>query len=229
MVDHEAIATLEERLGHTFADRRLLDEALTHRSYAGEHQVTAHYERLEFLGDAVLQLAVTTYLFETYPELPEGQLAKVRAAVVSERSLHDVALGLAVGETLRLGRGEEITGGRAKASLLSDVVEALIGAIYVEVGYARAADIVVGLLEGAIATRARAPGQRDYKTRLQEILARDDLRPTYQVEESGPDHAKHFRAVVSAAGRILGDGVGSSKKRAEQAAAQAAVADLIDR
>ena len=229
MANPEAIATLEESLGHTFTDRRLLEEALTHRSYAGEHDVTAHYERLEFLGDAVLQLAVTTYLFETYPELPEGQLAKVRAAVVSERSLHDVALGLAVGGTLRLGRGEEITGGRAKPSLLSDVVEALIGAVYVEVGYVRAAEIVIGLLEGAIATRAQAPGQRDYKTRLQEILARRDFRPAYEVEESGPDHAKHFRAVVSAGGRVLGQGVGSSKKRAEQAAAQAAVAGLTER
>lgn len=219
----DPVATVEERLGYTFTDRGLLAEALTHRSYAGEHAGVGHYERLEFLGDAVLQLAVTRYLFVTFPDLPEGQMAKVRAAVVSERGLLDVAIRLEVGPALRLGRGEDITGGRDKPSLLSDVVEALIGAVVVEAGFERAAQIVVDLWEDAIASRATAPGQRDYKTRLQEILARTDLRPRYQVEQSGPEHAKRFRATVSAGDRTLGQGTGSSKKRAEQAAAEAAV------
>jgi ribonuclease-3 len=229
VADPAPVAVLEERLGHTFADRGLLVEALTHRSYSGEHGDAGDYERLEFLGDAVLQLAVTRHLYEAYPDLPEGQLAKIRAAVVSERTLHELALQLEVGSLLLLGRGEEATGGRAKPSLLSDVVEALIGAVFLEAGYERAAEVVVRLWAGAIAARASAPGQRDYKTRLQEILARSDLRPDYDVEESGPDHAKRFRAVVSAGGRRLGEGGGSSKKRAEQDAARAAVAILGDR
>jgi ribonuclease-3 len=229
VVDPASITAVEERLGHKFTDRRLLGEALTHRSYSGEHGDAGDYERLEFLGDAVLQLAVTRYLYETYPDLPEGQLAKVRAAVVSERTLHEIALQLEVGSALLLGRGEEATGGRAKPSLLSDVVEALIGAVFLEAGYEPAAQVVVRLWADAITARASAPGQRDYKTRLQEILARTDLRPDYEVEESGPDHAKRFRAVVSAGGRRLGDGGGSSKKRAEQDAARAAVAALGDR
>jgi ribonuclease-3 len=224
-----SVFALEERLGHTFADRGLLVEALTHRSYSGEHGDAGDYERLEFLGDAVLQLAVTRHLYEAYPDLPEGQLAKIRAAVVSERTLHEIALQLDVGSALLLGRGEEATGGRAKPSLLSDVLEALIGAVFLEAGYRRAAEVVVRLWGDAIAARASAPGQRDYKTRLQEILARTDLRPDYDVEESGPDHAKRFRAVVSAGGRRLGEGGGSSKKRAEQDAARAAVALLGDR
>jgi ribonuclease III len=223
-----SIATVEGRLGHTFADRRLLGEALTHRSYAGEHADAGDYERLEFLGDAVLQLAVTHHLYETYPDLPEGQLAKIRAAVVSERTLHEIALRLEVGPVLLLGRGEDATGGRSKPSLLSDVVEALIGAVFLEAGYQRAAEVVVDLCSEAISVRARAPGQRDYKTRLQEILARTDLRPDYAVEESGPDHDKRFRAVVFAGGRRLGEGAGTSKKRAEQDAARAAVAGLSD-
>ncbi|MBA2338231.1 MAG: ribonuclease III [Acidimicrobiia bacterium] len=226
MSEPAADTAVEERIGYVFADRRLLAEALTHRSYSGEHGNAAHYERLEFLGDAVLQLAVTRYLYQTFPDLPEGQLAKVRASVVSERTLVDVAARLAVGPALRLGRGEAITGGRAKPSLLSDVVEALIGAIFVEAGFERAAEVVVEHLAEAIATRSVAPGHRDFKTRLQEILARTDLRPHYVVVQSGPEHAKRFAAVVSAGGRVLGEGTGSSKKRAEQVAAEAAVATL---
>ena len=221
-LDPDAVAALEDRLGYRFADRALLVEALTHRSYAGEHHVETSYERLEFLGDAVLQLAVTEYLFAVSPGLTEGEMAKVRAAVVNERTLARLARDMSVGPALLLGRGEDLTGGREKDSLLSDVVEALVGAIYREAGYDTAAGIVLRHWRELVDDRAEAPGQRDYKTRLQEQLARRGLRPRYDVVEEGPEHAKKFTATVFAGGELLGAGEGTSKKRAEQAAAQVA-------
>ncbi len=218
--DPEAAASLEERLGYHFRDRDLLDEALMHRSFAGEQQTDASYERLEFLGDAVLQLSVTLYLFESHPGMSEGEMAKVRAAVVNERTLARVARELEIGPALLLGKGEELTGGREKDSLLSDVMEALVGAIFRETDFRFAHEFVMGHWRDIIDERAVAPGERDYKTRLQETLARRGLRPVYAVEEEGPEHAKHFTARVTAAGELLGEGSGTSKKRAEQAAAQ---------
>ncbi len=228
-MDGDAVAALESHLGHTFGDRQLLRKALMHRSYAGEVQLTVSYERLEFLGDAVLQLSVTRYLFETFPEMTEGQMAKVRAAVVSENILAEIAREIGVGPAILLGRGEELTGGREKDSLLSDVVEALVGAVFVESGLTTADEIIIRLWSPIIDRRAEAPGKRDYKTRLQEILARIGQRPDYQVEERGPEHAKQFTARVLAGGEQLGEGQGSSKKRAEQAAAMAATSVLDER
>jgi ribonuclease III len=224
-----AIARLEERLGYVFEDRAQLVEALTHRSYAGEQQLEHSYERLEFLGDAVLQLAVTRYLFENRPDLAEGEMAKVRAAVVNERTLARLARSIEIGPALLLGRGEELTGGREKDSLLSDVIEALVGAIYLESGFAVVEALILGLWRETIDDRAEAPGERDYKTRLQETLARHGLRPRYEVDEEGPEHAKEFTARVFAGGELLGEGSGSSKKRAEQAAAQVAAAAFEQR
>ncbi len=218
----DALADLEAQLGYHFTDRDLLGEALTHRSYAGEHHTERSYERLEFLGDAVLQLAITEYLFELEPKLVEGEMAKVRAAVVNERTLARLARTLHVGPALELGRGEDLTGGRDKDSLLSDVVEALVGAIYREAGYATAAEVVMRHWRALVDERAEAPGQRDFKTRLQEILAQRGMRPRYEVVEAGPEHAKEFTAEVFAGHDKLGEGVGTSKKRAEQAAAHAA-------
>ncbi len=218
--DLDAIAELERRLGHTFADRDMLRRALMHRSYAGEQGLAESYERLEFLGDAVVQLAVTRYLFEQRDGMPEGEMAKVRAAVVSEKALAAVGRELAVGPALLLGKGEDMTGGRHKESLLSDVVEALIGAIFLEAGFAKAEAIVVAHLGARVDERALAPGERDYKTRLQEYLARMGQRPRYVVAEEGPEHAKQFTAEVFAGRELLGRGSGSSKKRAEQAAAK---------
>ena len=220
--DNEAIARMEGLLGHTFRDRDQLVEALTHRSYAGEQQIDESYERLEFLGDAVLQLAVTRYLFDNRPDLAEGEMAKVRAAVVNEKTLARLGRTFAVGPALLLGRGEELTGGRDKDSLLSDVVEALVGAIFREMGFAFAEELVIAHWRSTIDERAEAPGQRDYKTRLQEALARRGLRPRYEADESGPEHAKEFTARVFAAGELLGEGRGTSKKRAEQEAAMRA-------
>ena len=214
---------LEERLGHRFRDRALLQAALTHRSLTSEEPEDENYERLEFLGDAVLQLAVTDSLYVKYPTMPEGQMAKLRAAVVSEDVLAAMALRLDVGPYLRLGRGEEVTQGREKPSILSDVVEALLGALYLDAGYDEAARVTLEYLGDEIDRRAHAPGVGDFKTRLQEVLAKRGLRPEYEVSDEGPDHDKTFSASVRINGRISGTGEGSSKKAAEQAAAEEAL------
>lgn len=221
-LDAAAAETLEANLGYTFRNRELMRMALIHRSYMGEQNLEESYERLEFLGDAVLQLAVTEYLFRTKPTLSEGEMAKVRAAVVNERTLARLAREMQVGPALLLGRGEDLTGGREKESLLSDVMEALVGAMYLEAGYEAAAELVVGHWKKIIEKRSEAPGHRDYKTRLQETLARRGLKPRYELTETGPEHAKRFTARVLAAGELLGEGDGTSKKRAEQAAAKSA-------
>ncbi len=222
----EAAERVEENLGYRFADRSLLREALLHRSYAGEHQDTISYERLEFLGDAVLQLAVTDYVYDRWPGMTEGEMAKVRASVVSEQVLARIGRSLEVGPAILLGRGEELAGGADKDSLVSDVVEALVGAVSVELGFVEAAALIIRHWGRLIDRRAVAPGQRDFKTRLQEMLARDGVRPTYEVHEEGPAHAKRFSARVLAGGRLLGEGTGTSKKRAKQAAAEQATDSL---
>lgn len=201
----------------------LLERALTHRSFAYEHGGLPTNERLEFLGDSVLGLVVTDALFRGYPDLPEGQLAKLRAAVVNMRALASVARGLHLGDYVRLGRGEEGTGGRDKSSILADTLEAIIGAVYIERGLDAAAVLVHRLFDPVIARAARLGAGLDWKTSLQELTASGVLGvPEYQVEESGPDHQKSFRAVVRVAGRVYGSGEGHSKKEAEQQAAEAA-------
>lgn len=226
MPDSESFAAVEQAIGHTFADRALLRAAFVHRSYTAENSGTESYERLEFLGDAVLQLVVTDRIFRSFPEMPEGEMAKVRAAVVNETALAEVATLWHVGDALILGRGEALTGGAAKPSILSDVVESILGALYCDAGLAVVTDLIHRYWDELIEERALSPGKRDYKTRLQERLALDGLRPVYKVEESGPEHAKDFKAAVYGGSRLLGTGVGTSKKRAEQAAAAAAAAVL---
>lgn len=201
----------------------LLERALTHRSFAYEHGGLPTNERLEFLGDAVLGLVVTDALFREYPDLPEGQLAKLRAAVVNMRALARVARGLHLGDFIRLGRGEEGTGGRDKSSILADTLEAVIGAVYIERGLNEASGLVHRLFDPVIADSARLGAGLDWKTSLQELTAAGVLGvPEYQVEESGPDHQKSFRALVRVGGRVYGSGEGHSKKEAEQQAAEAA-------
>jgi ribonuclease-3 len=201
----------------------LLGRALTHRSYAYENGNLPTNERLEFLGDSVLGLVVTDALFRGYPNLPEGQLAKLRAAVVQMGALAEVARELNLGAYVRLGRGEEGTGGRDKPSILADTLEAVIGAVYIDCGLDQASDLVHRLFDPVIDKSARLGAGLDWKTSLQELTAVEDLGvPDYQVEESGPDHQKNFRAVVRVRGRTLGSGEGRSKKAAEQQAAEAA-------
>lgn len=217
---------LEEALGYCFEDAALLEEALSHPSYTAENEDEVDYDRLEFLGDAVLQLAVTRYLFEAMPGRSEGEMTLVRAAVVSEPALAAVGRALGVADTVRLGKGEELTGGRDKDSILSDVVEALIGAVYLESGFEAAEAIVRRHWADAIDERAVAPGHRDYKTRLQEVLiaAGRDIR--YVISATGPQHAKEFAATVLSGDEELATGTGSSKKRAEQQAARLALEEL---
>ena len=200
-----------------------LERALTHRSYAYENGGLPTNERLEFLGDSVLGLVVTDALFRGYPELPEGHLAKLRAAVVNMRALADVARELKLGDYVRLGRGEEGTGGRDKSSILADTLEALIGAVYFELGLVKADALVHRLFDPVITRSAGLGAGLDWKTSLQELTASGFLGvPEYHVEESGPDHQKFFRATVKVGGRSYGTGSGRSKKAAEQQAAEAA-------
>jgi ribonuclease-3 len=200
-----------------------LERALMHRSYAYENGGLPTNERLEFLGDSVLGLIVTDTLFQAYPDLPEGQLAKLRAAVVNMRALAGVARGLRLGEYVRLGKGEEGTGGRDKSSILADTLEAVIGAVYLDQGLASADALVHRLFDPVIARSARLGAGLDWKTSLQELTAAEGLGvPEYHVEESGPDHQKSFRASVRIGSRAYGEGEGRSKKEAEQQAAEAA-------
>ncbi|MFI0419347.1 ribonuclease III [Spongiactinospora sp. 9N601] len=204
-------------------DTEVLERALTHRSYAYENGGLPTNERLEFLGDSVLGLVVTDTLYRNHPDLPEGQLAKLRAAVVNMRALADVARELKLGRFLRLGRGEEGTGGRDKSSILADTLEALIGTVYVDKGLDEAFRVVHLLFDPLIARSASLGAGLDWKTSLQELTAAEALGvPEYQVEESGPDHAKSFTAVVRVGGVEYGFGAGRSKKEAEQQAAEAA-------
>ncbi len=186
-------------------------------------------ERLEFLGDAVLGLAVTDHIHATYPDLPEGQLAKLRASVVNTTTLAEIAARLELGEHLRLGKGEHQSGGRDKESILADALEAVIGAVYVDGGWEEAREVVLDLLLDEISTGAERPGRQDYKTRLQELAAQRGFgAPVYEIEGSGPDHDKRFVAVTVIDGVPRGEGSGTSKKRAEQAAARAAWHELAD-
>ncbi len=201
----------------------LLERALMHRSFAYENGGLPTNERLEFLGDSVLGLIVTDTLFRSYPDLPEGQLAKLRAAVVNMRALAGVARSLNLGAYVRLGKGEEGTGGRDKSSILADTLEAVIGAVYLDSGLAGADQLVHRLFDPVIARSARLGAGLDWKTSLQELTAAEILGvPEYHVEESGPDHQKSFRAFVRIGAKTYGEGEGRSKKEAEQQAAEAA-------
>ena len=213
---------LEDRIGCT-VERGLLERALTHRSFAYEAGGLPTNERLEFLGDSVLGLVVTDTLYRIHPDLPEGQLAKLRSAVVNARALAEVARELDLGTYLRLGRGEETTGGRDKSSILADTVEAVIGAVYIDRGLDEADRLVHRLFDPLIAASASLGAGLDWKTSLQELTAASGLGvPEYVVTEDGPDHAKTFEAVARVAGVDRGAGFGRSKKEAEQEAASAA-------
>ncbi len=204
-------------------DPQLYSLALTHRSYAYENGGLPHNERLEFLGDAVLGVVVTEYLYRTYPDLPEGRLAKLRAAVVNSQSLAMVASGLGLGDELLLGRGETVTGGREKPSILADALEALFGAVLISCGR-DAADLLLHHIFDPLVDQAATVGAGlDWKTSLQEVCAELDLGlPGYRIAESGPDHDKRFTAIAVVGDRSFSPGEGRSKKQAEQQAAEAA-------
>jgi len=217
-----------ERLGYEFTTPALFELALSHRSWCAENPGHESNERLEFLGDAVLGIVVTERLFAAYPDLPEGELAKARAAVVSSASLAEVAVELGLGDVLRLGKGEHRSGGREKRSILADGLEAIFGAVYLDGGLDAARSLVLSLVARRLADATAGPGGNDHKTRLQELAARAfDDAPDYELSESGPDHDKRFSATVRLDGAICGQGDGRSKKEAEQAAARAAWDHLV--
>ncbi len=217
----DTVDAFGERLGYAFSHRDNLEAALAHRSWCAETEDVASNERLEFLGDSVLGLVVTDHIYTSYPDLPEGELAKVRSSVVNAQALADAAASLDLGSAVRLGKGEDASGGREKPSILSDAFEAVIGAIYLDGGWDSAADFVLRMLGPLIEEAAAGPGGQDYKTRLQELAAQHypDL-PRYMVEDDGPDHAKTFHARVFIGPDEQGEGRGRSKKQAEQAAAR---------
>lgn len=218
------LSTLEERLGVRFRDRSLLDLALRHGSFSHERgrDPAKSYERLEFLGDAVLNLVVGDYLYRRDPDLNEGGLAKQRARLVNEAALASIAVRLGLGRYLLLGKGEEKGGGRQRPSMLADAVEAVIGAVYIDSGYGVSHAMVTRWLGDVADDIQRA--SEDFKSRLQERLQRRRQMPRYRiVQEEGPDHARTFLATVEVNGRPLGEGRGRSKKEAEQAAAAAAL------
>jgi ribonuclease-3 len=208
-------------------DESLLLRALTHRSYAYENGGLPNNERLEFLGDSVLGLIVTDSLYAVHPDLAEGQLAKLRAAVVNMRALADVARTLGLGDFLFLGRGEEGTGGRDKASILADTMEAVIGAVYLSAGLPAATSFVHHLLDPLMKSTASLGAGLDWKTSLQELTASASLGvPEYRVVEEGPDHQKMFHAESVVGVELMGKGSGRSKKEAEQKAAEIAWTEL---
>ena len=220
---------MSARLGWDFRDAGLLVQALSHRSWCAEAGGTPSNERLEFLGDAVLGLVVAEHCYRVYPDMPEGALAKVRAATVNTAVLAEVAWGLDLGDALLLGRGEDVSGGRSKASILANAVEAVIGAVYLDGGWEVASTVVLRILDDRIGLAAAGPGAEDFKTRLQEVVLRGiGELPRYEVEGTGPDHARRYRARVLVADVERGVGEGRSKKDAEQAAARVAWALLVE-
>jgi ribonuclease-3 len=225
-----ALTTYDElraALGNPDLDPGLLERALTHRSFAYENGGLPTNERLEFLGDSVLGVVVTETLYRTHPDLSEGRLAKLRAAVVNARALAEVARTIGLGEHIKLGRGEEATGGRDKASILSDTVEAVIGAVHMSGGFEVAREVVHLLFDPLMEAAAGLGAGLDWKTSLQELSAEHGLGvPEYVIADSGPDHMKSFTAQVRVGEALYGRGEGRSKKEAEQQAAETAYREI---
>ncbi|WP_122261490.1 ribonuclease III [Ornithinimicrobium cerasi] len=211
-------------------DEALLLRALTHRSYAYENDGVPHNERLEFLGDAVLGVVVTDTLYRSHPDLPEGRLAKLRAAVVNSRALAEVGRAVGLGEFVLLGKGEQTTGGRDKSSILADTTEAVIGCVYLSAGMPAADALIHHLLDPLMRRSAALGAALDWKTSLQEVAATGEMGvPEYRAQSEGPDHDKSFTAEVVIDEEVVGTGQGRSKKGAEQRAAEAAWRALTER
>ncbi len=222
----------QEIIGYKFTNEEYLKIALTHSSFAHENKdkEIIFNERLEFLGDSVLSLLVSRYIFDNYPHLPEGNLTKMRAAVVCEKALYECAVNIDLGKYLILSKGEDRTGGRTRMSILSDAYEALIAAIYLDSNLDVTREWVLGQLYEAIESAAKGRISKDYKTEFQEISQKNgDVDIRYKViSESGPDHNKTFTVAVSLNGKVMGEGEGTSKKRAEQKAAENALSKICE-
>ncbi|HUT53792.1 MAG TPA: ribonuclease III [bacterium] len=231
----DALAAIEASLGYSFSDRLLLERALTHSSFAhealqsgnpaGGNSCGGHYERFEFLGDAVLSLAISDRIMQKYPDADEGELSRIRAGLVCCDRLAELGRTLGLGEGMKLGKGEEATGGKAKPSLLADTYEAVIAAVYLDSGFERAREVIYGHFHDIIESLPAIELLADYKTPLQEkVQARMKITPYYRViAEQGPDHLKTFEVELIIAGKPLARGSGRSKKEAEQDAARKAL------
>ncbi len=221
------LSSLAKKIGHAYDDLNLLQNALRHSSYANEHPLEEEEsnERLEFLGDAVLQLCVTRMLYERFPQATEGQLSKARASLVNENRLAALARRLKLGDCLLLGRGEKVQNGQEKSGILADAMEAVLASVYLDGGLALVDGILRRLLGPAVARSIKRSTQKDHKTKLQELIQEKmHITPCYQVlDAQGPDHAKTFRVVLLVDGRSLAEGKGKSKKEAEQNAAKSAL------
>lgn len=224
------IDQLENKIGYSFIDKNIIATAITHSSYANEKKAKKlrYNERIEFLGDSVLSLVISEYLFTKYPNLPEGELTVTRAKIVCESSLSQCAKNIELGRYLLLGKGEELSGGRHKASVLSDAFEALIGAMYIDGGFETAKGFILKYMEQIIKSCVAGKVLYDFKTQLQELIQQNgDQHISYHViNESGPDHNKTFETEVRINNDILGKGSGHSKKESEQNAARNALENL---
>ena len=222
----DEVFPLQKTLGYTFSDIRLLNKALTHKSYVNERsELLKHNERFEFLGDSVLDVLVSDYLVSEFSDYAEGTLSKIRAAVVNETCLADLARKIELGKYLLLGKGEDFSGGRNKSSILADAFEAVAGALFRDGGLESASQVFLPLLKGEISNFSHSWDFRDFKSELQEYTQNKWVcTPKYKVvNELGPDHAKEFEVTVTIKSQVKGQGSGSSKKEAEQAAAKMAM------
>ncbi|NLI55188.1 MAG: ribonuclease III [Clostridiales bacterium] len=224
-----ALSLLEETLQYTFSDRSLLETALTHTSFVkGDGRRQTHNERLEFLGDAVLELCVSEHLYLDHPELQEGAMTRHRARLVCEKALFSAALALGVPACLRLGNGEELTGGRSKPSIVSDALEAILGAIYLDGGLEHARRVILNRVIRLLEEARVDETDKDYKTRLQEHVQKGHIGTLeYEcLDETGPEHQKQFTICVLLSGEPIGEGTGHNKQSAGQEAAKAALIRL---
>ncbi|AZO95341.1 ribonuclease III [Halocella sp. SP3-1] len=230
LYNEDIISDLEKKIKMSFNDKLLLQRAITHKSFSNEnsHLDLRDNERLEFLGDSVLSIVISTFIFDNFPDYPEGELAKMRSVIVSEPILAMQARKIQLGKYLLLGNGEELSGGRERDSILADTMEALIGAIYLDLGIDMARKFIISNFNKIIIDVEKGKYIQDYKTILQELLQKDGFgRPIYQVvDEKGPDHNKSFVIDVLYQDKKIGSGKGSSKKEAEQNAAMAALKNM---
>lgn len=225
---HEILEKMQEVLNYSYVNSKLLEEALTHSSYANEHRnhQVKDNERLEFLGDAILDLIISEYLFKKFPDMPEGDLSKMRASIVCEGSLAKMAKKMTLGQFILLGKGEELTGGRERASILADAFEAVTGSLFLDGGFEQARGFIHTTLVNEVEQSESIEAlYTDYKTLLQECIQKVSMSPIYYevVGEEGPDHDKHFQVEVFHDNQSLGRGIGKSKKEAEQDAARKAL------
>ena len=224
----DSIVQFENIIGYRFNNKEYILEALTHSSYSNENKEYNFNERLEFLGDSVLSIVISDYLFKKETELPEGELTKLRANIVCEESLSEVAISIKLGEYMLLGKGEEATGGRERISILADAFEAVIAAIYLDGGLREASKFILTYMKDIIVNSRKGKIFRDYKTHLQEVLqSKGEVNIWYKlIDETGPDHNKKFVMQVGIDYKILGFGEGKSKKEAEQVAAKKALDNM---